>query len=289
VLDLKGIYGNNKFLYYLKSFGFTVSTNDESDKHYRSSADDTEKAKPAPAEKVRTIPQEEKKKVPSQKEEKQQVSSPTEEKTAVSSQTKEKKDISSQTEMTISSAQEKKGIFTRIREKIENGLEWITSIPMRIHYKISEILTRILDFLADITENIRKLSQKRDEIERMVRKLKRFLEQDTTKKAWKDTMNYIRQLLRHVRPKKFQGMVHFGLDNPATTGQVLGAVGVLMPIYREHIVIAPDFEQQIFEGELSARGRVQAGYIVILAIKVLLNRNLMRTITKAKSIIGGSK
>jgi hypothetical protein len=201
----------------------------------------------------------------------------------------DKKSVPSQTEETMLPVQKKKSIFTKIREKIEYGMEWITSIPMRIHYKISEILTRILDFLADITENIRKLSQKRDEVDAKVRKLRRLLEQDSTKKAWKDIVKYIKQLFRHVRPKKFHGKVHFGMDNPATTGQVLGAVGVLMPIYKEHIVVAPDFEQQIFEGELSAKGRVQAGYIVILAIKVLLNRNLMQTITKAKSIIGGSK
>ena len=59
VLDLKGVYGNNKFLYYLKSFGFMISTNDEEDKHYRAISDEeaesdksSDKAKPSEAEKV---------------------------------------------------------------------------------------------------------------------------------------------------------------------------------------------------------------------------------------------
>ena len=45
----------------------------------------------------------------------------------------------------------------KIDDKVRQAVEWITTIPMRIHYKISEILSRILDFLANITENINKL------------------------------------------------------------------------------------------------------------------------------------
>lgn len=299
VLDLKGMYGNKKFLYYLKSFGFTISTNDETDKHYRKGPDDEEPETSAfrkkSGRKTTEKQEEETSKIPVRivEDDFPEFSEPYEKK---SDAIEEKIPVVSESiaeepesEPEQKPAPERKSIFTKIREKIEQGMEWITTIPMRMHYKISEILTRILDFLANITENIRKLSQKREMIEKKLRVIRRFLEQDTTKKAWKDILKYLKQTFRHVRPKKFHGMIHFGLEDPSTTGQILGAFGVLLPVYRNHIVVTPDFEQQIFEGELSARGRIQAGYFVILAIKVLLNRNLVKTIMKAKSIIGGNK
>lgn len=288
VLDLKGVYGNQRFLYYLKSFGLTISTNDETDKHYRQEADD-EKPESTSSESRSG----------------KNLSHAGKNKTAVPvkvveddfpefSEAYDKRSdtaIEDNTMVTKSDGQEQKPerrrIFVGIREKIEQGMEWITTIPMRIHYKISEILTRILDFLADITENIRKLSKKRETVEKLIRVIRRFLQLDSTKKAWKDMLRYGKYTVRHVRPKKYQGMLHFGLEDPSATGQALGVAGIFLPVYRNHIVVTPDFEQKIFEGELSAKGRIQTGYFVILAVRMLLNRNLIKTIMKAKSIIGG--
>lgn len=304
VLDLKGMYGNQKFLYYLKSFGFTISTNDETDKHYRKGLVEEEPEASAYERKsgrktsekqedeefskipVRIVEDD----FPEYSESYEKKPDMTEKKLPSDTESiAQEPKLKFEPEPEMEPAPERKSIFTKIREKIEQGMEWITTIPMRIHYKISEILTRILDFLANITENIRKLSQKREMIEKKLHMIRRFLERDTTKKAWKDILKYLKQTFRHVRPKKYHGMIHFGLEDPSATGQILGAAGVLLPIYRNHIVVTPDFEQQIFEGELSAKGRIQTGYFVILAIKVLLNRNLVKTIMKAKSIIGGNK
>lgn len=295
VLDLKGVYGNQKFLYYLKSFGFTISTNDEADKHYRKGMEEeseTGTQKKKTGKKIPDMPEsKEDSKIPVRvlEDDFPEFSDTYEKKPETAQETLNAEEMVKAGEPEKEPEAESRSIFTRIREKIEQCMEWITTIPMRIHYKISEILTRILDFLANITENIRKLSQKRELIEKKLRMMRRFLGRDTTKKAWKDIGRYLKRTFRHVKPKKYQGMVHFGLEDPSVTGQILGVVGMLLPIYRDHIVVTPDFEQQIFEGELSARGRIQAGYFVILAIKVLLNRNLVKTIMKAKSIIGGNK
>ena len=90
-------------------------------------------------------------------------------------------------------------------------------------------------------------------------------------------------------PRKYYGKVHFGTEDPASTGQLLGVIGMLMPLYRDNIIVAPDFEQKIFEGDIHARGRVQLGFVAIWAIKVLMNRNLMDTIKKGNIILGGNK
>lgn len=264
VLDLKGVYGNNKFLYYLKSFGFMISTNDEEDKHYRAVSDEeaesgksSGKAKASEAEKVPV------KVVEDEFETYEQEQKPK-------------------------SEPQKKSIFMRIYEGIESGLEWVVTIPMRVHDKISELMARILDFFANLAENMNKVIKKRDMILQKITGVRSLLEKPYTKKVLKDGKVLLKKMWKHVRPRKLQGNIHFGLEDPATTGQLLGVVGMLYPVYRNHFVIAPDFEQQIFEGKIYAKGRVQIGRMTFLALRFMLTRDFFKTVQRARTIIGGN-
>ena len=264
VLDLKGVYGNNKFLYYLKSFGFMISTNDEEDKHYRAVSDEeaesgksSGKAKASEAEKVPV------KVVEDEFETYEQEQKPK-------------------------SEPQKKSIFMRIYEGIESGLEWVVTIPMRVHDKISELMARILDFFANLAENMNKVIKKRDMILQKITGFRSLLEKPYTKKLLKDGKVLLKKMWKHVRPRKLQGSIHFGLEDPATTGQLLGVVGMLYPVYRNHFVIAPDFEQQIFEGKIYAKGRVQIGRMTFLALRFMLTRDFFKTVQRARTIIGGN-
>ena len=264
VLDLKGVYGNNKFLYYLKSFGFMISTNDEEDKHYRAVSDEeaesdksSDKAKPSEAEKVPV------KVVEDEFETYEQEQKPK-------------------------SEPQKKSIFMRIYEGLESGLEWVVTIPMRVHDKISELMARILDFFANLAENMNKVIKKRDMILQKITGVRSLLEKPYTKKVLKDGKVLLKKMWKHVRPRKLQGSIHFGLEDPATTGQLLGVVGMLYPVYRNHFVIAPDFEQQIFEGKIYAKGRVQIGRMTFLALRFMLTRDFFKTVQRARTIIGGN-
>lgn len=264
VLDLKGVYGNNKFLYYLKSFGFMISTNDEEDKHYRAVSDEeaesdksSNKVKPSETEKVpvRVV---------------------------------EDDFVAYEQEPKPESEPQKKSIFMRIYEGIESGLEWVVTIPMRVHDKISELMARILDFFANLAENMNKVIKKRDMILQKITGVRSLLEKPYTKKVLKDGKVLLKKMWKHVRPRKLQGNIHFGLEDPATTGQLLGVVGMLYPVYRNHFVIAPDFEQQIFEGKIYAKGRVQIGRMTFLALRFILTRDFFKTVQKARAIIGGN-
>lgn len=307
VLDLKGIYGNSKFLYYLKSFGFTISTNDETDKHYRR---DKEKAEPPDEPKAEldvpvrlveddfdsfvkeqtTGEQESAPKVPVAEgkhpiNEKEEGWKLTEKGTDASGTEL----IQSKKETRPDKEPDKRGFFLRIHDKVKQAVEWFTTIPMRIHYKISEILSRILDFFANIKENMNRLVEKRNEILDKLKIVREFLQRESTGTAWKDTKTYLLKVWKHIRPKQFHGTVHFGMEDPSSTGQILGAMSLLMPLYQDHIVVAPDFEQKILEGQLYAKGRVRIGFFLMTTLRILLNRNMMQTIQEARTILGGNK
>lgn len=272
VLDLKGTYGNNQFLYYLKSFGFTISTNDESSPHYHKgmepedtgdNADTKEGAELAATPiKVRALdewPEEDAIPVPDEGKEKPEALPPP-----------------------------RRSLLQWIDDKFRQGMEWFTTIPMKLHEKISKLLGRILDFFANITENINRILNKRNEIVQKITHIRGFLQKESTGRAFKDVKRYLLRLWKSIRPRKLHGILHFGLEDPASTGQLLGVFGLLLPIYRDRIIIAPDFEQKIFEGEVYAKGSVQLGFFILLALQMLLNRNLMNTVQEIRTIIGGN-
>ncbi len=295
VLDLKGVYGNNKFLYYLKSFGFMISTNDEEDKHYRAVSDEeaesgksSGKAKASEAEKVPVKVVEDDFEAYEQElaRKEQQLAENEQQETRLPEKHTEKA-ITKQ-ESKPESEPQKKSIFMRIYEGIESGLEWVVTIPMRVHDKISELMARILDFFANLAENMNKVIKKRDMILQKITGVRSLLEKPYTKKVLKDGKVLLKKMWKHVRPRKLQGNIHFGLEDPATTGQLLGVVGMLYPVYRNHFVIAPDFEQQIFEGKIYAKGRVQIGRMTFLALRFMLTRDFFKTVQRARTIIGGN-
>lgn len=301
VLDFKGVYGNSKFLYYLKSFGFTISTNDEADKHYHKGLEEeTEESNGAAGA---TDSDTEAASVPVKlveddfddfMKETQTPAAETEPKPTSQAEPKptsqtEAKQIKKQIEKQESekTSEPKRTLLQKIDDKVRRAVEWVTTIPMRIHYKISEILSRILDFLANITENINKLVKKKNDILEAYAEVRQFLGEEETKKALRDCKKYFLKTWRHVRPRKLHGVVHFGLEDPAETGKLLGVAAMLFPVYKDRLVIAPDFEQKIFEGEFYARGRIQIGYFMLLGIRMVLNRNLLGRIQKVRNIVGG--
>ncbi|MBQ8982255.1 MAG: DUF2953 domain-containing protein [Lachnospiraceae bacterium] len=323
VLDLKGVYGENRFLYYLKSFWFTISTNDENDKHYKSGTEEPKSAKNKLFGKKSSDKQVSKESEPSkftskkktQEEADNKVSSDSVKQTGDTAEKVELKRIAEkepaqETTQPKSSVQnpdddferymaeqdqlmvkkeeetsEKKGIFTKIREKLEFVLEWITTIPMKIHYKIGEILSKILDFFANINQNVDNLNQKKDDVMVKVRKVQKLWKMESTKHALQSVIKYLKQILKHVAPRKYSGKIHFGMEDPSSTGQILGVFGALMPLYRDHILVRPDFENKVMEGEIHLKGRIRIGFFAIIAIKAFLNRDLMKTIKRVKTIV----
>lgn len=267
VLDLKGMYGDSQFLYYLKSFGFTISTNDERSPHYYKGMVNSEETKSEETESVPTPI-----KVRSLEEWPDEVVS----------------EGRKQTEKPEALPPPSRSLLQRLDDGFRQGMEWFTTIPMRMHDKISKLLGRILDFFANITENINRVLNKRNEIMQKITDIRSFLQKESTGRAFRDGKRYLLRLWKRIRPRKLHGVLHFGLEDPASTGQLLGVFGLLLPLYRERFVIAPDFEQKIFEGEVYAKGHMQLGFFILLGLQVLLNRNLMTAIQEIQTIIGGN-
>lgn len=84
----------------------------------------------------------------------------------------------------------------------------------------------------------------------------------------------LKKLVRHILPRKLSGWIHFGMSDPASTGEMLARLAVFYPLYSDEFTLEPDFEQQIIEGKASASGRIRLGYIAWIALTIVLDKNI---------------
>lgn len=90
-----------------------------------------------------------------------------------------------------------------------------------------------------------------------------FLSNTVHRAAWERLKKEIRRILHFLRPKKLEGSICFGLEDPYNTGRILAFLSMLYPFYGEHIEIQPDFEHRVLKGELSLKGHLCGIYAVI--------------------------
>ena len=136
-----------------------------------------------------------------------------------------------------------------------------------------------------------KISQKIDRAREFFEKLRH--KKDMAERLWNAscTQNSIDfgkralfSILKHIRPNRISGNILFGMDRPSDTGRILGGVCALYPLWRDTLKITPDFERQIFEGELRMKGTVRIYIFVYWALRGLLNKDLRKLIKYMKHI-----
>lgn len=95
------------------------------------------------------------------------------------------------------------------------------------------------------------------------------------------------RLLLHIAPRKFKLDASFGFDDPATTGQVMGILGMLYPIWSYDISLHPDFENKVMAGHVYMRGRIRLFILIRIAWRVYFNKNLKKVLVMLQK--GGAK
>lgn len=90
------------------------------------------------------------------------------------------------------------------------------------------------------------------------------------------------RLLKRVRPKKIRADMIIGFEDPAHTGLLFGAIGILTVCWKGKYNITPDFEQKILKGRIIAAGYVRLVYMLYYLIKIILNEDIKRVMKKGK-------
>ncbi len=162
----------------------------------------------------------------------------------------------------------------QIRNKIEQIIQTLKSIPDKIKKWAAGFRTKIDNLKARIAR---------------ILEWKEFFLGERNREGFLHIWKNIKKMIRHILPRKLEGKIEFGLEDPYVMGQVLTVLGMFYPIYQDKFTIIPDFENPGFAGDGSLKGRIIPGYLLLRILVAICNREVIRIIKEGKNLIGGNK
>ncbi len=125
---------------------------------------------------------------------------------------------------------------------------------------IKYTLERIYDKIRDICNNINYYYELVHSVE--------------AEKAYALCKKQIIYLWKNIRPRNYKAYLHVGNEDPAMTGQIMALYGMLYPLCTDHVVIVPEFEQDILEGNLFIKGKITIFGLLRVLWVVYFDKNL---------------
>ena len=139
--------------------------------------------------------------------------------------------------------------------------------------KIKEIIEKVKCTFRNICDTIKKIKTEVDFY-------KKLWDRQETKDALNNVFGQLLYLLKKIKPSKIEGDLVFGTGDPATTGQAIGAIAVLYGFFPEKLHITPDFEEKKYEGNIHVKGKLRLIHVVIIAVKLIADRNFRYVVKK---------
>lgn len=157
--------------------------------------------------------------------------------------------------------------------------------------KIKCFFNKIKKFFHSIRERIKKLKQsilnirkKFTNIKYKIHLIKEFLTDDKNKEGLRCTLTSVKKVLKHILPYKIKGEVRIGLEDPCNTGYLLGALSIIYPIYEDRLKILPDFQEEVLEGKVVAKGRIRAFTLLKIGIKLILDKRFKMLLKNVREL-----
>lgn len=144
-----------------------------------------------------------------------------------------------------------------------------------IKKKIGALLEKIKCTFRNICDKIKEVKAKKD-------KLQDFINDPILKSSVLRVKKEIHWIVRFLKPKKIRASLRFGFEDPSTTGLTLAALSMIYPFTGDDMEIVPDFEHAVLNGNIYVKGRLYLFYLVVFAVKLILDKNVRALIKKLK-------
>ena len=112
-----------------------------------------------------------------------------------------------------------------------------------------------------------------------------FLGEEKNHGVLKFILGKIFKAIGSVLPRSLEGNIHFGTGDPATTGYIFGGASIFYPKYKDSLILKPNFDESIIEGEVKVAGKITLGVFVWMAIRIYLDRRVRRLIKEVRKTI----
>lgn len=139
---------------------------------------------------------------------------------------------------------------------------------------ICGMIKRIISSVKDIVKKASDARRSLEEKWNTVQSYLSFLRSEMTKEILGILKNHVFYLIKHIRPRKIKGTLHFGMEDPSLTGQLTGVLYLILPAYCYKVVLQPDFEKKILEGELHIAGHIRLIHLLKVGLQIFFNKKL---------------
>lgn len=156
------------------------------------------------------------------------------------------------------------------KKRKESFPEKIGSFFRRVIYAIKGICDKIKHMkkkILGIGDAVRELLKRKDA-------LLAFWNLEEHRRARGAVWKEVQYLWKKFRPKRIEGKITFGFDDPSITGLCMGGVSMLCAWYPEKLRIIPDFEQMILEGDVLIKGKVRFYVLACILWRVYFNQDI---------------
>lgn len=138
--------------------------------------------------------------------------------------------------------------------------------------KIKHLKDKVIAFFTGLKCKIIRWYETAVNIKNKVSLITDFIQNEMNREGFKVTFASLKKLFQHVLPQRMKARILFGTGDPCSTGQILGFMGILYSLYGDKVQIVPDFENKVFEGSVEARGRIRLVTVLIIVIKLILDK-----------------
>ncbi len=124
-----------------------------------------------------------------------------------------------------------------------------------------------------------------DKIKAIIENINYYIEiikDEETKLIFNDVLQRVFKVIKSIRPRRFNADILVGAGAPDTTGYLMAVAGMLYPCLGRHVNITPDFDNTIFEGRISFKGRITVFVILLHALMIYKDKNLRKLISRLK-------
>ena len=176
----------------------------------------------------------------------------------------------------------------------ESALEKILCLAKSAANKILSLIRGVFSLICSILGIPSKIMDGLEKLENFFTKLREkkeavlaFYYEEHNHQWFAAFWHRLKKLLLRILPRADRLYLHFGFEDPATTGQVLGGLSILYPICGEKMELCPEFNEEVLEGEVKVHGCIRLVTLVVFAAKSFLNKQFFAIVKQFKGLLRG--
>ena len=136
--------------------------------------------------------------------------------------------------------------------------------------------------LAKLKYKFDEICDKIDKVRSEIRYYYNIYNSNEGKNTLRNTGKHLKKLIRKLLPRKISANVTYGFSSPDLTGKVYGIYCLIADRFSRDSEVLPDFDREIFEGRIKARGYFNLWGILINVIAIVLNKDAIKIIKSVK-------